>query len=41
MTQKLKVLNELVHTLVRVKNFEQVNEFYYAALEDVETAVGS
>ena len=41
MMQKLAVLNELVHTLVRVKNYPQVKEFYYAALEDIETAAAS
>ena len=40
-TQKLIVLNELVHTLIRSRNFEQVKEFYYASLEDIETATAS
>ena len=41
MTQKLIVLNELVHVLIRSQNFDQVRDFFYAALEDIETASAS
>ena len=36
--QKLEVLNEIVHTLIRSDNFMQAMEFYFSTLEDIEVA---
>ena len=41
LVQKLRVLNEILHTLLRTDNFKQAKEFYYTALEEIEIAEGS
>ena len=41
MVQKLRVLNEIIHNLIRSDNFHQAKEFYYTALEDIEVAEAS
>ena len=39
--QKLKVLNELVHGIIRSDNFAEVRDFYLSTLEEIETGQGS
>ena len=41
MRQKLQVLNEMIHGIIRSDNFEEVKNFYLASLEEVETGLGS
>ena len=39
--QKLRVLNELTHGLIRTNNFVEVRDFYLSTLEEIETGQGS
>ena len=39
--QKLKVLNELIHGIIRSQNFPEVKDFYLTTLEEIETGQGS
>ena len=39
--QKLNILNEMVHALVRTDNFKDICVFYYATLEDIEKGKAS
>ena len=39
--QKLKVLNELIHGIIRSQNFPEVRDFYLSTLEELETGQGS
>ena len=39
--QKFKVLNELIHDIIRSQNFPEVRDFYLTALEEIETYQGS
>ena len=39
--QKLKVINELVHGIIRSDNFYEVRDFYLSTLEEIETGQGS
>ena len=41
LTQKIKVLNELVHGIIRSQNFTEVRDFYLSTLEEIETGQGS
>ena len=41
MLQKLKILNKLVHTLIRSENFQEAKEFYYSILQEIEVAEAS
>ena len=39
--QKIRVLNELVHGIIRSQNFPEVRDFYLSTLEEIETGQGS
>ena len=39
--QKLRVLNELMHGIIRTQNFPEVRDFYLSTLEQLETGQGS
>ena len=39
--QKMKVLNELIHGIIRSQNFPEVRDFYLTTLEEIETGQGS
>jgi hypothetical protein len=41
MRQKLQILNEMIHGIIRSDNFEEVKNFYLTTLEEVETGLGS
>ena len=41
MRQKLIVLNELAHGIIRSQNFPEVRDFYLSTLEEIETGQGS
>ena len=41
MRQKLKILNELAHGIIRSQNFPEVRDFYLSTLEEIETGQGS
>ena len=39
--QKLNIINEMVHALVRTDNFKDISVFYYSTLEDIEKGKAS
>ena len=41
MRQKMKILNELAHGIIRSQNFPEVRDFYLSTLEEIETGQGS